>query len=108
MAIDGPYKLKCRSIIPGAIHYPSPALQFSRAHSFEAKSRSKSFAETEIRVRCTLDRENALVHVTADVSCDGQTGVTASAERVTDAKQGGSEILIQKSCLGMFGHVWVL
>jgi len=33
-------------------------------------------------VRCTLDRENALVHVTADVSCDGQTGVTASAKRV--------------------------
>lgn len=106
MAIDGPYKLKCRSIIPGAIHYPSPALQFSRAHSFEAKSRSKSFAETEIRVRCTLDRENALVHVTADVSCDGQTGVTASAlQDVAQTVQGGSEILIQKSCLGMFGHV---
>ncbi|CAL1171961.1 unnamed protein product [Cladocopium goreaui] len=30
---------------------------------------------TRATVQCTLDRENALVHVTADVSCDGQTGV---------------------------------
>lgn len=33
-------------------------------------------------VRCKLDEENALVHVISEVSCDGQTGVTASVAGV--------------------------